>query len=71
MQTHIQNTDSYSVRDSEKLHIILSNQLFSLIVIKVSQRVASNQFIEEKTNLQKFVILSIMRGVSPTQRQPE
>ena len=52
--------------DSGKLHIILSNQWFSLIVIKVSERVANNQFIDEKTSLQKFVILSIIRGVFPT-----
>ena len=33
--------------------------------IKVSQRVANNQFIYEKTSLQKSVILSIILGVSP------
>ena len=51
--------DSYSDTDSENLHIILSNQWFSLIVIEVSQRVASRQFIDK---IQKFVILSIIRG---------
>ena len=54
--------DLYSDTDSENLHIILSNQWFSLIVIEVSQRVASRQFIDEKASLQKFVILSIIRG---------
>ena len=38
IQTFIRNTDSYSDTDSEKLHIILSNQCFSLIVIKVPQK---------------------------------
>ena len=37
-----------------------------LIVIKVSQRVANNQFIDEKTNLQKIVILSTIRTIPPT-----
>ena len=66
IQTHIRNTDSYSDTDSENLHISLSNQWFSLIVIKVSQRVANDQIIDWKNNLQKSVILSIIRGVSPT-----
>ena len=39
--------------------------------LKVSQRVANNQFIDEKASLQQFVILSIILGVSPTYRQPE
>ena len=46
-------------------------QWFSLIVTKVSQRVAHNQLIDAKTSLQKSVILSIIWGVSPTWRQPE
>ena len=52
------NRDSYSGsdKDSGKLHIILSNQWFSLIIIKVSQRFANNQFIYEKRSLQKIVI---------------
>ena len=62
----IRNTDSYSDTGSEKLHIIFSNQWFSLIAIKVSQRVANNKFIDEKTSLQKFVILLIIWSVSPT-----
>ena len=65
-QTHIRNTDSHSDTDLENLHIILNNQWFSLIVIKVSQRVANSQFIDKKTSPQKFVILSIIRGASPT-----
>ena len=64
IQTHIRNTDSYSDTDSENLHI--SNQWFSLIVIKVSQRVANDQIIAGKGCLQKSVILSIIRGVSTT-----
>ena len=59
------NSDSYSDTDSEKLHIILSNKCFSLIVTKVSQKVANNQIFDEKTSLQKFVILSKIPGVSP------
>ena len=66
IQTHIRNTDSYSDTDSENLHISLSNQWFSLNVIKVSQRVANDQIIDGKTSLQKSVILPIIRGVSPT-----
>ena len=66
-QTHISNTDSYSDKDSEKLGLIsLSNQWFSLILIEVSQRVANDQIIDEETSHQKFVILSIFPGVSPT-----
>ena len=65
------NADSYSDTDPENLDISLSNQWFSLILIKVSQRVANSQIIDEKTSLQKFVILSIIWGVSPTKRQPE
>ena len=42
IQPHIWNTDS------ENLHISLSNQCYSLIVIKVPQRVAKDQIIEEK-----------------------
>ena len=64
-QIHIRNTDS------ENLHISLSNQWFSLIVIKVSQRVANDQIIDGKTSLQKSVILSIIRGVPPTSRQTQ
>ena len=66
IQTHIRNTDSYSDTDSENLHISLSKQLFSLDVIKVSQRVANNQIIDGITSLQKSVILPIIRGGSPT-----
>ena len=66
IQTHIRNTDSYSDTDSEKLDFSLSNQRFSLILTEVSQRVAHNQIIGKKASLQKFVILSIIRGVSPT-----
>ena len=66
IQTHIWNTDSYSDKDSENLHISLSNQWFSLNIIKVSQRVANDQIIDGKTSLQKSVILPIIRGVSPT-----
>ena len=40
IQTHIWNRDSYSVTDLEKLYIIISKQWFSVIVIKVLQRVA-------------------------------
>ena len=40
IQTHNRNTDS--------VNIILSNQLFPLIVIQVLQRVANNQFIDGK-----------------------
>ena len=71
IQTHIRDTDSYSDTDSENLHISLSNQWFSLNVIKVSQRVANDQIINGKTSLQKFVILLIIRGVSPTWRQAQ
>ena len=56
----------YSDTDSENLHISLSNQWFSLNVIRVSQRVANDQIIDGKTNLQKSVILPIIRDVSPT-----
>ena len=42
IQPHIWNTDS------ENLHISLSNQCFSLIVIKVSQRAANDQTIDAK-----------------------
>ena len=66
IQTHIWNTDSYSDKDSENLHISHSNQWFSLNIIKVSQRVANDQIIDGKTSLQKSVILPIIRGVSPT-----
>ena len=67
MQTHIRrNADPFAERDSEKLHIILSIQWFSQIVIKVLQKVANNQFIDKKASLQKFVIFSIIRGVLPT-----
>ena len=71
IQTHIQNTDSYSDTDSEKLHISLSNQWFSVIVIKLLQRVAKNQITDGKTSLQKSVILSIIRSVSSTKQQAE
>ena len=40
IQTHIWNRDSYSVTGLEKLYIIISKQWFSVIVIKVLQRVA-------------------------------
>ena len=66
IQAHIRNADSYSDTDSENLHISLSNQWFSLNVIKVSQRVANDQIIDGKTSLQKSVILPIIWGVSPT-----
>ena len=66
IQTHIRNTDSYSDTDSEKRDISLSNQWFSIIIIEVSQRVAKNQIIVEKTSPQKFSILLIIRGVSLT-----
>ena len=36
------------------------------IHIQISQRVANNQFTDKKTSLQKFAILLIIRGVSPT-----
>ena len=42
------NTDSYSNTDSEKLQISLSNQLFSLNVIKLLQRVAKDKIMTEK-----------------------
>ena len=71
IQTHIQNTDSYSDTDSEKLHISLSNQWFSVIVIKLLQRVAKNQITDRKTSLQKSVILSIIQSVSSTKQQSE
>ena len=48
--------------DSENLHISPRNQWFSLIVIKVSQRVANDQIIDGKTSLKKSVILSIIRA---------
>ena len=51
IQTHFRNTDSYSDTDLEKLHISLSNQWFSLIVINVSQRVVNYQIIGEKASL--------------------
>ena len=63
---HIFETDSYSDTDSEKHHISFRKQWFSLIVVKVSQRFANNQIIDGKTSLQKSIILSIIRGVSPT-----
>ena len=56
----------YSDTNSENLHISLSNQLFSLIVIHVAQRVACDQIIDRKTSLKKSVILPIIWGVSPT-----
>ena len=62
IQTHIRNTDSYSDTDLENPHISLSNQWFSLIVIKVLQRVANDQIIDGKTSLKKSVILSIIRA---------
>ena len=71
IQTHIRNTDPYSDTDSEKRDISLSNQWFSIILIEVSQRVAKNQIIVEKTSPQKFSILLTIRGVSLTQLQPE
>ena len=71
IQTHIRNTDSYSNTDSENLHISLTNQWFSLNVIKVSQRVANDQIIDEKASLQKSVILPIIQGVSPTSPQAQ
>ena len=40
IETHIWNRDSYSDTDLEKLYIIMSKQWFSVIVIKVLQRVA-------------------------------
>ena len=54
------------IKDSENLHISLSNQWFSLIFIKVLQRVTNDQIIDGKTSLQKSIMLSIIRGVSPT-----
>ena len=71
IQTHIRNTDSYSNTDSENLHISLTNQWFSRNVIKVSQRVANDQIIDEKASLQKSVILPIIQGVSPTSPQAQ
>ena len=65
IQARIQNTNSCSDTDSENFHISLSNQWFSLIVNKVSQRVANDQIIDGKTSLQKSVILPIIWGVSP------
>ena len=56
----------YSDADSENLHISLSNLWFSLIVVKVLQRVANDKIIDRKTSLQKSVILPIIRGFSPT-----
>ena len=50
----------YSDAYSKKRYIILSKQWFSLIVMKVSQRVDSSQFINEKMSLRKFVILMII-----------
>ena len=71
IQTYIRNTDLYLDIDLEKIRIILSNQWFSLIVMKVSQKVANNDFIDEKTSLQIFIIFSIIPGVSPAKQQPE
>ena len=71
IQTHIRNTDLYLDIDLEKTRIILSKQWFSLIVMKVSQKVANSHFIDEKTSLQIFIIFSIIPGVSPTKQQPE
>ena len=65
IQTHIRNTDSYSNTDSENLHISLTNQWLFLNVIKVSQRVAGNQIIDQKTSIQKSVILPTIQGLSP------
>ena len=51
-----------------QIHIqtqIHKNFILSLATSEVSQRVANNQFIVEKARLQKFVILLIIRGVSP------
>ena len=48
IQTRIGNTDSYSETDSEKLDISRSNQWFSLILTKVSQRLTNNQIIDQK-----------------------
>ena len=59
---HTHNADSYSDTDSENLHVILSNQWCSLIVVKVSQGVANTQFIDEKTRLRKFVIFADNSG---------
>ena len=56
IQAHIQNTDL------EKLHVSLSNQWFSLIVIKISKRVANNKIIGKKASLQKSVILPKILG---------
>ena len=39
--------------------------------MKVSQKVANNDFIDEKTSLQIFIIFSIIPGVSPAKQQPE
>ena len=66
IQTHIRNTDSYSDTDSGNFPIRLSNQWFSLNIIKVSQRVANDQIIDGETSLQKSVVLPIIRGISPT-----
>ena len=38
IETHIWNRDSYSDTDLEKLYLIISKQWFSVIVIKVLQR---------------------------------
>ena len=38
----------YSDRYSKKLYIILSDQWFSLTVIKLSQKVSNSQHIDEK-----------------------
>ena len=67
-QTHTRNTDSYSETDSGKLDINLSNQQLSLILIKVSQRVANKQIIDKKTSLQKFVILQHNDNLSETSK---
>ena len=56
----------YSDTYSENLHISLSNQWFSLIVIQIAQRVANDQIIDGKTSLKKSDILQIIWGVSPT-----
>ena len=56
----------YSDTYSENLHISLSNQWFSLIVIQIAQRVANDQIIDGKASLKKSDILQIIWGVSPT-----
>ena len=55
--------------DSEKLHISLSNQWFSLIAITASQRVGKKQIICAKTSPQKSVILPIIQGIPPTSHE--